>query len=179
MKRILLVFALAVVAGCGSDTEPAEDNGAARAGDSAFPAQVEHKFGTTTVPSKPERIVVVGLTEQDTVLALGDKPIATTEWYGEQPYAVWPWAREAARRRQADRALERADGLQFERIAALRPDLIIGVNAGLTKKDYEKLSRLAPTIPRGQGQHRLLLAMGRAGRADGGRRSASRTRDAS
>ena len=95
MKRILLVFALAVVAGCGSDTEPAEDDSAARAGDGAFPAQVEHKFGTTTVPSKPERIVVVGLTEQDTVLALGDKPIATTEWYGEQPHAVWPWAREA------------------------------------------------------------------------------------
>ena len=150
MKRILLVFALAVVAGCGSDTEPAEDDGAARAADSAFPAQVEHKFGTTTVPSKPERIVVVGLTEQDTVLALGYKPIATTEWYGEQPHAVWPWAREALGDAKPT-VLNAADGLQFERIASLRPDLIIGVNAGLKRGDYEKLSRLAPTVPSGKG----------------------------
>ena len=150
MKRILLVLALAVVAGCGSDTEPAEDDGAARAADSAFPAQVEHKFGTTTVPSKPERIVVVGLTEQDTVLALGHKPIATTEWYGEQPHAVWPWAREALGDAKPT-VLNAADGLQFERIASLRPDLIIGVNAGLKRGDYEKLSRLAPTVPSGKG----------------------------
>jgi iron complex transport system substrate-binding protein len=150
LKRIFLVFALAVVAGCGSDTEPAEDDGAARAADSAFPAQVEHKFGTTAVPSKPERIVVVGLTEQDTVLALGYKPIATTEWYGEQPHAVWPWAREALEDAKPT-VLSAADGFQFERIASLRPDLIIGVNSGMKRADYEKFSRLAPTVPAGKG----------------------------
>ena len=32
----------------------------------------------------------MGLTEQDIVLALGQVPIATTEWYGDQPSAVWP-----------------------------------------------------------------------------------------
>ena len=53
-----------MLAGCGSDPEPAADDTAARSADSAFPAKVEHKFGTTTVPAKPERIVVAGLTEQ-------------------------------------------------------------------------------------------------------------------
>ena len=38
------------------------------------------------------------------------------------------------------------DGLQFEKIASLRPDLIIGTNAGMQKADYDKLSQIAPTI---------------------------------
>lgn len=143
---MLCVLALA---GCGSEAEP-EDDGAERAADSAFPAHVEHKFGTTTVPSEPERIVVVGLTEQDTVLALGHKPIATTEWYGDQPYAVWPWAREALGDAKPT-VLDAADGFQFEKIAALRPDLIVGVNSGMKRADYDKLSRLAPTVPAGKG----------------------------
>ena len=42
--------------------------------------------------------------------------------------------------------LDASDGFQFERIAALRPDLIIGTNAGMQRDDYEKLSQIAPTI---------------------------------
>ncbi len=147
---LLLVLVLAfLVAGCGSS----EDESAAPAApeaDSAFPATVEHKFGTTTVPEEPQRIVVVGLTEQDTVLALGHKPIATTEWYGEQPYAVWPWAQDELGDSKPE-VLSVADGFQFEKIAGLRPDLILGVNSGMQKADYEKFSKLAPTVPAGKG----------------------------
>jgi iron complex transport system substrate-binding protein len=135
------------VGGCGSGSDSAA---APAAGDPGFPARVEHKFGTTVVPAKPERIVSVGLTEQDTILALGYKPIATTEWYGDQPYAVWPWAREALGDSRPT-VLSNADGFQSEKIAALRPDLIVGVNSGMKRADYEKLSRLAPTIPPGKG----------------------------
>ena len=42
--------------------------------------------------------------------------------------------------------LSAADGFPFEKIAALRPDLIIGTNSGMEKADYEKLSALAPTV---------------------------------
>ncbi len=152
VRLILVVLALAVlVAGCGSDDDaaPVADAPAATA-DAAFPARVEHKFGTTTVPAKPERIVSVGLTEQDTVLALGYKPVATTEWYGEQPHAVWPWAQDALGDAKPT-VLHTTDGFEFEKIAALRPDLILGVNSGMKRPDYDKLSRLAPTIPAGKG----------------------------
>jgi iron complex transport system substrate-binding protein len=136
------LLALLAVAGCGSsdgDAPPAATQS------SAFPVTVTHRLGTTTVPAEPRRIAVVGLTEQDIVLALGEKPIATTEWYGEQPYAVWPWARRALGTVKPT-VLSNKDGFQFERIAALRPDLIIGTNAGMQRADYRKLSAIAPTI---------------------------------
>jgi iron complex transport system substrate-binding protein len=147
----VLAALLALAAGCGSDDESGSPQASPAAkGEAAFPAKVEHAFGTTTVSSEPKRIVVVGLTEQDTVLALGYQPIATTEWYGEQPYAVWPWARDALGDAKPT-VLRVTDGFQFERIAGLRPDLIIGVNAGMDRSDYKKLSRLAPTIAAPKG----------------------------
>jgi iron complex transport system substrate-binding protein len=146
--RAALVAALLLLSGCGADDESSGGEPAGAGG--AFPVTVEHRFGTTTVPSTPRRIAVVGLTEQDTVLALGHKPIATTEWYGKQPFAVWPWAREALGDARPT-VLSNADGLQFERIALLRPDLIIGTNAGIKRRDYEKLSAIAPTIASAKG----------------------------
>jgi iron complex transport system substrate-binding protein len=136
------LLALLAVAGCGSSDGDAPPPASQS---SAFPVTVTHRLGTTTVPAEPRRIAVVGLTEQDIVLALGEKPIATTEWYGEQPYAVWPWARRALGTAKPT-VLSNKDGLQFERIAALRPDLIIGTNAGMQRADYRKLSAIAPTI---------------------------------
>jgi iron complex transport system substrate-binding protein len=147
-RATALLAALVALAGCGSSEEPA-DTPAAKGG-GAFPARVEHKLGVTTVPAKPKRIVVIGLSEQDVVLELGYKPIATTEWYGDQPYATWPWAREALGEAKPT-VLHTDDGFEFETIAALRPDLIIGVNAGLEREDYDKLSQLAPTIASPKG----------------------------
>ena len=39
-----------------------------------------------------------------------------------------------------------AEELELEKIAALRPDLILGVYSGLTDKEYGTLSKIAPTI---------------------------------
>jgi iron complex transport system substrate-binding protein len=182
-RALALLAALIALAGCGSSDEPADTQPAADGG--AFPARVEHKFGVTTVPAKPKRIVIVGLTEQDTVLALGYKPVATTEWYGEQPHAVWPWAREALGSAKPE-VLHTDDGFEFERIAALRPDLIIGVNAGMERGDYEKLSRLAPTIASPKGstdyfspwQRQVELIAAALGKPDQGRRLVREVKDA-
>ncbi len=150
MRRALTALAAALLlAGCGSSGDQ-DRAGAAPAAEGRFPARVEHKYGITTVTAEPKRIVAVGLTEQDTILALGYKPIATSEWYGEQPYAVWPWAR-AALGDSKPTVLHTDDGFDFEAIAALRPDLILGVNSGMEKDDYEKLSRLAPTVAPAKG----------------------------
>ena len=84
------------------------------------------------VPAEPQRVVSVGVTEQDVLLQLGVVPVAVTEWYGEQPDATWPWAHDLLDGAHPE-VLHTDNGLEFEKIAALHPDLIVGTNAGLTK----------------------------------------------
>lgn len=143
-RTLLLGSAALLLSSCGNDDDaPASDQPADGGG--RFPATAKHAYGTTTVESQPERIVVVGLTEQDVVLALGHTPIATTEWYGEHPHAVWPWAQDALGDAEPT-VLHAPDGFDFEKIASLRPDLIVGTNSGMSQADYDKLSELAPTV---------------------------------
>jgi iron complex transport system substrate-binding protein len=119
--------------------------GSATATAAAFPVSIEHKFGTTVVPAAPTRVACVGLTEHDTVLALGMKPVAVTEWFGERPYATWSWAQSKLGDAKPE-VLTIADGIQVERVAQLAPDLILGTNAGLDEGVYGKLAKIAPTI---------------------------------
>ena len=106
---------------------------------------VNHLFGSTTIPAPPKRVVSAGLTEQDDLLAVGVIPVAVTNWFGDQPFGVWPWAQSQLG--PATPALLNVDnGIQVDRIATLKPDLIVAVNGGLDADTYQKLSAIAPTI---------------------------------
>jgi iron complex transport system substrate-binding protein len=140
-----------LLAACGSEGGPeAGSDPSPAAAEDAFPVTVEHRLGETVIEEAPERVVVVGLTEQDILLELGVTPVAVTEWYGEQPYATWPWAQELLGDARPE-VLSQSDGIEFEKIAALEPDLIIGTNSGMTEKDYELLSAMAPTVTNVEG----------------------------
>jgi iron complex transport system substrate-binding protein len=147
-RRLLaaaLLSALAATA-CGtasSPTEPAADGAGAATG--AFPVSIEHRFGTTEIPAEPQRIVTVGLMEQDALLALGVVPVGTTEWFGEYPGAIHPWAQDELGSAPVPEVLS-SESTEFERIAALDPDLILGLYAGLDQSTYDTLSRIAPTV---------------------------------
>ncbi len=106
---------------------------------------VKHMFGETRVPAPPTRVVSAGYTEQDDLLAVGVVPIAVTNWFGDQPFGVWPWATPKLGGAQPE-VLDLSDGIQLDRIAALKPDLIVATNAGVDEATYQKLSELAPTI---------------------------------
>ncbi|MEV5963309.1 iron-siderophore ABC transporter substrate-binding protein [Kribbella sp. NPDC051952] len=146
----LLVVPLLVLTACGSGS----DDTPAAAGSSAegvFPATIPNKYGDTVVKSAPQRVVAVGLVEQDALLALGVVPVATTEWFGEKPGALFPWAKEKLGDAALPQVLSDKDGIQFEKIAALRPDLIVGLYSGMTADDYKKLSAIAPTVAQPKG----------------------------
>lgn len=111
---------------------------------------IKHVFGETVVPAPPARVVSAGLTEQDDLLAVGVAPVAVTNWFGDQPFGVWPWAQ--TRLGDAKPALLNLDnGIQIDPIAKLKPDLIVAVNAGLDAETYRKLSEIAPTIAQSGG----------------------------
>ncbi|MEU7854976.1 iron-siderophore ABC transporter substrate-binding protein [Nonomuraea sp. NPDC049141] len=145
MTRVLYALAaltLTLVTGCGSTTP--QTPGAAA---SAFSATLTHKYGSTTITAKPKRIVTVGLVEQDALLALGIVPVASTEWIGGYPGAIGPWAKSKLGSAPVPQVLkDTGSGPQMEKIAALRPDLILALYSGLTQEQYTTLSKIAPTV---------------------------------
>ena len=62
---------------------------------------------------------------------------------------VAPWSRSRVRGEAPVVASNEA--LEFEKVAAARPDLITAVEYDLKKPDYNKLSQLAPTVPPPKG----------------------------
>ncbi|UYM05271.1 ABC transporter substrate-binding protein [Solicola gregarius] len=168
----LLAVVLMTTTACGDDDPAGAETSAANAApaeEGAFPVEIEHKYGTTTVEEEPERVVVVGLKEQDDLLALGVVPVATTEWLDDTPGGLYPWAKERLVGADVPASLNQDDGVQFEKVAAQRPDLIIGLYSGLTQADYDKLSQIAPTVAQpgdipdyGIGWQEELLTVGKA-----------------
>lgn len=148
-----IALAVAGLTACSTDAAVQDNPNYTTEPSDAFPITIDNAFGQAVIESEPQRIVVVGLTEQDVLLELGVVPIATTEWYGEQPYAVWPWATELLRGAEPV-VLDQTEGPQFEKIASLEPDLIVGTNAGLDQETYDKLSEIAPTVSTVDGEER-------------------------
>src|ERR671917_1976601 len=152
-KTLLAILACAALTACGSsdDTESSASSDAG-AEKGAFPVTIEHKYGSTTIEKAPKRVVVVGLREQDALLALGVVPVATTEWYGKQPGAIFPWAKDELGSAEPPTVLSATDGIEIEKVAAQQPDLILGVYSGITKQEYTALSKLAPVVAQPKGQ---------------------------
>lgn len=115
--------------------------GPARSED-GFPRVVQHALGTTTIPAAPERIVTLGWSSEDAVLALGKVPVGMPRyrffesgifpWNEERLGTTWPYLFEGR--------------IDYEAIAALRPDLILGIYSGIDDLAYKRLSAIAPTV---------------------------------
>lgn len=143
--RLALLLALALgLAACGVESPP-DAAAPAPPATGSFPVTVEHKYGTTEVPAAPERIVTLGLSDQDAVLALGEKPVGAVDWFGERPFGDWPWAAPLWGEEPPAIVGER-DEYNTEQIAALRPDLIIAQYSGMSEAQYGTLSEIAPVV---------------------------------
>ena len=103
------------------------------------------------MPAAPKRVVVVGFTDHEPLLALGIRPVGAMDWFGDghlRPLAV------GARRvegKPAEIVSTKAGEIDFEKVAAQRPDLILGLYAELKRGEYAKLSKIAPTVAQAPG----------------------------
>jgi iron complex transport system substrate-binding protein len=133
-----------MLAGCSSDkSSPAASGGGG-------PVTIRHIFGETTIAEPPKRVVSAGLTGQDDLLALGVVPVAVTNWFGDQPFGVWPWAQPKLGTAKPV-VLNLDNGIQVNQISGLKPDLIVATDAGLDQDTYHKLAAIAPTLAQSDG----------------------------
>lgn len=138
--------ALVLVACVGTQNGTGQNgNGQNGIASGAFPVTVEHKYGTTEVESEPKRVVTLGLSDQDAVLAMGTKPVGVVDWFKERPFGKWPWAQPSWGDTVPEIVGER-DEYNFEKIAALRPDLILAQYSGMKKEQFDTLSKIAPVV---------------------------------
>jgi iron complex transport system substrate-binding protein len=91
-------------------------------------------------------VISLGYNDQDPILALGVQPVAVRYWFGDATRQVWPWAEEKLAGGQPEVLNMPFGELNYEAIAALQPDLIIAVSAGITDEEYATLSQIAPTV---------------------------------
>ncbi len=104
---------------------------------------ISHKFGETRVPANPARVVTVGWTDQDFVLPLGVIPVSSREFF--ERYSDYPWVTKATGGKGIP-TWGGADSIDFEAIAAQKPDVILAIYESVDKPTYERLSSIAPTV---------------------------------
>lgn len=75
-----------LVAGCGSGSADQPSSAPVAATDGGvFPVTVEHAFGSTQIAKAPQRVVSVGYTDDQAILAFGIKPVGMVDQYPNPP----------------------------------------------------------------------------------------------
>lgn len=161
LRPLLAVGLAAGLVACGSDGDDAATTSSTTAASTttvaattttaaaaAYPVTVDHAYGQTTIAAAPQRIVALGVEDADIALALGVSPVAIPK---NRPLPVMPWTQAAmdANPLPDDAEVEVLawdTDLPYEQIAALKPDLILGVMAGIDEDAYGLLTAIAPTL---------------------------------
>lgn len=149
-RRLLLASVAGAVsvglAGCGGgSTAPAEAPSGSASSAEGFPVTLTGKEGTATISAPPQRVLTLGFQrDAETALALGVTPVAMAS-SPIFPSGIPPWT-ESALHGSKPEMLDTANGLPYEKIAGLQPDLILGTDSYELADAYDRLSQIAPTV---------------------------------
>ena len=117
---------------------------------SPYPVTIQHAFGTTVIDKKPERVATVAWANHEVPLALGIVPVgmARANFGDDDGDGILPWVTEKLNELKAEAPVlfDEGDGIDFEAVAATRPDVILAAYSGLSQADYDTLSEIAPVI---------------------------------
>lgn len=122
----------------------------ALADDTVYPITIKHALGTTVIAKKPLRVATVNWANHEVPLALGVVPVgfAKANFGDDDGDGLMPWV--AAKLKELGAVtpvlFNEGDGIDFEAVAATRPDVILAAHSGMNAKTYETLSQIAPVI---------------------------------
>jgi iron complex transport system substrate-binding protein len=141
------MFALAACGGSAETADGGDEDGAA--GSSFAPVTIEHAFGETTIEEEPARVAAWGWGSADAAIALGVVPVAVpSQSYGGDEDGMLPWNEAAIEAAGAEMptVLTESEEPPYEEIIAADPDVILATYSGITEEQYDKLSKIAPTV---------------------------------
>ncbi|WP_297009418.1 iron-siderophore ABC transporter substrate-binding protein [uncultured Corynebacterium sp.] len=155
-----LALATAVsLAACSSDdddddTSSSSSSGSAGSATDSFPVSIDTKFGEVEIPEARTTVVALGWGDAEIATELGVQPVGVSDWLDFGDDGLSPWAEASY-----DDAPEQIGTLEpdFEKIAALEPDLILNVRAAGDEETYDKLSAIAPTVSGPEGSENWVI----------------------
>lgn len=132
----VIAVAAVVLVGCG---------GSAASSDDGSPGvSITHAFGTTVVPEDPERIVALSF-EEDALSRVGLATVGHAD-NAYEPGEPYPWQTGQVDLGESEPVVGANGTVNLERIAALKPDLILATNFYGLEETYAQLSEIAPTV---------------------------------
>ncbi|MGH3310741.1 MAG: ABC transporter substrate-binding protein [Streptomyces sp.] len=141
---LAVVVGTSALAGCGGQSADDGGENKAEAGAAAgdFPRTVKHAMGSTKIPAKPKRVVVLDTGELDDVTGLGVKPVGAVSPHMKTEGGFPNYLKgKIGGVKDVGPLLEP----NLESIASLKPDLILSSKIR-HEKLYDKLSGIAPTV---------------------------------
>jgi iron complex transport system substrate-binding protein len=134
-----------------SDTsERTTDEAATTDAKTQYPITIKHAFGETVIKSKPERIATISWGNQDVPLALGIVPagVSTANYGVTDGSGLLPWTAEKFTELGEENPVlfKDTDGLNYEAISDVKPDVILAAYSGITNEEYNLLSQIAPVV---------------------------------
>lgn len=149
---VLAVATALLLTGCSSSS-PASTDDAPAAGADGFPVTIESALGSVTIEKKPERVATIAWGNQDVPIALGVVPVGVDSqvwsWDGDSEPGLYPWTTEALEELGAETPVifDVTDGVDFEAIADVKPDVILAALSGISEEDYQTLNEdVAPVV---------------------------------
>lgn len=136
VAALLAVVACLVLAACGSSDSAGRDGGGGTR------SYTDARGQRLELPARPQRVVALSEPTLDAALALGVRPIGATAGRGQGTISAY-----LQRRAGALRSVGILGQPNIERIAALRPDVIL-IDGTATPDDsiVDKLQAFAPTV---------------------------------
>jgi iron complex transport system substrate-binding protein len=117
---------------------------------------VKHAMGETTIKGTPQRVVVLTTQGVETLVTLGVKPVGAVGSFTD-PNNFYDFVKPQL---EGTKVVGSESQPNLEAIAALKPDLILGMKFR-HEKIYQQLSAIAPTVfveePRGDWKENFLL----------------------
>ena len=150
ISSIMLACAL-LITGCSSAAEKNQDkSNVVESASVTYPITVKHAFGETVIEKEPKNVVAISWSNQDTALALGVVPAGVSKAnYGKtDENGLLPWTGKEYKELGVDKPVvfDDVDGLDYEAISNSNPDVILAAYSGLTKEEYDLLSKIAPVV---------------------------------